>query len=135
MCKRLRLIIGRLHLNSSGGIEFKAKANFKEARVKARLKAKIKRAQMKLDTQIVADSNYFVPNKTGTLQKSGVINTVIGSGLVVWHMPYARRQYYGEWFDHSKQHNPNACAKWFETAKARKLEQWRQLVDDEIKHS
>ena len=122
-------------MNKNGGIEFKAKANFKEATVKARLKAKIKRAQMKLDTQIVADSNYFVPNKTSTLQKSAIINPVIGTGLVIWDTDYARRQYYGEWFDHSKQHNPNACAKWFEAAKARKLEQWRRLVDDEIKHS
>jgi len=122
-------------LNSSGGIEFKATANFKEARVKARFNAKIKRAQMKLDTQVVADSNYFVPNKTSTLQKSAIINPVIGTGLVIWDTDYARRQYYGENFDHSKQLNPNACAKWFETAKARKLEQWRRLVNDEIKHS
>ena len=122
-------------MNKNGGIEFKAKAKFSKARVKAKLNAKIKRAQMKLDTQIIADSNYFVPNKTGTLQKSGIINTVIGSGLIVWHTPYALRQYYGEGFDHSQQLNPNACAKWFEAAKARKLKQWRRLVDDEIKHS
>ena len=122
-------------MNKNGGIEFKAKANFKEAKVKARLNAKLKRAQMKLDTQVVADSNYFAPNKTSTLQKSGIINTVIGSGVVLWHTPYARRQYYGEGFDHSKQLNPNACAKWFEAAKARKLKQWRRLVNDEIKRS
>ena len=135
MCKRRSLIIGRLHLNKNGGIEFKAKANFNEAKVKAKFKAKLKRAQMKLDTQVVADSNYFVPNKTSTLQKSATINTVIGSGVVLWHTPYARRQYYGEHFDHSKQLNPNACAKWFEAAKARKLKQWRRLVNDEIKRS
>ena len=122
-------------MNSSGGIEFKAKANFKEAKVKAKFKAKLKRAQMKLDTQVVADSNYFAPNKTSTLQKSAIINPVIGTGLVIWDTDYARRQYYGEGFDHSKQLNPNACAKWFEAAKARKLEQWRRLVNDEIKRS
>ena len=122
-------------MNSSGGIEFKVKTNFSEARIKTKLNAKIKRAQMKLDAQVIADSNYFVPNKTSTLQKSAIISTVIGSGLVLWHTPYARRQYYGEDFDHSKQHNPNACAKWFEAAKARKLEQWRYLVNDEIKRS
>jgi hypothetical protein len=38
-------------------------------------------------------------------------------------------------FDHSQQKNPNACAKWFEAAKARKMEQWRKLVDDTIKNS
>lgn len=122
-------------MNSSGGIEFKAKANFNEAKIKTKLNKKVKRAQMKLDTQVLADSNHFVPNKTSTLQKSGIINTVIGSGTVLWHTPYAHRQYYGESFDHSQQHNPNACAKWFEAAKARWLEQWRKLVNDEIKHS
>ena len=122
-------------MNSNGGIEFKAKAKFSEATVKARLSMVIKRAQMKLDMQVLADSNYFVPNKTSTLQKSGIINTVIGSGEVLWHTPYAHRQYYGESFNHSKQHNPNACSKWFEAAKARKIKQWRRLINDEIKRS
>lgn len=122
-------------MNKNGGIEFKATANFNVAKVKAKLNAKVKRAQLKLDTQVVADSNYFAPNKTGTLQKSAIVNTVIGNGLVLWHTPYANRQYYGESFDHSKQKNPNACAKWFEAAKARWLEKWRRLVNDEIKRS
>ena len=122
-------------MNKNGGIEFKVKANFNEANVKAKLNTRMKRAQMKLDTQVLADSNYFIPKDTSTLEKSAIEYTVIGSGEVLWHTPYAHRQYYGESFDHSKQHNPNACAKWFETAKSRKLEQWRQLVNDEIKHS
>lgn len=122
-------------MNKNGGIQFKATANFNVAKVKARLNAKVKRAQLKLDTQVIADSNYFVPKITSTLEKSGIINTVIGSGLVLWHTPYASRQYYGENFDHSKQKNSNACAKWFEAAKARWLEKWRRLVNDEIKRS
>ena len=122
-------------MNKNGGIKFKATANFNEAKVKARLNKKLKRAQKKLDVQVTNDSNYLVPNKTSTLQKSAIENTVIGSGLVLWHTPYASRQYYGENFDHSKQKNPNACAKWFEAAKARWLEQWRKLVNDEIKRS
>ena len=122
-------------MNKNGGIQFKATVNFNEAKVKTKLNAKVKRAQLKLDTQVVTDSNYFVPKITSTLEKSAIINTVLGSGLVLWHTPYANRQYYGENFDHSKQKNPNACAKWFEAAKARWLEQWRRLVNDEIKRS
>lgn len=122
-------------MNKNGGIQFKATVNFNKAKVKARLNAKVKRAQLKLDTQVVADSNYFIPKITSNLEKSAIINTVIGSGLVLWHTPYANRQYYGENFDHSKQKNPNACAKWFEAAKARWLEKWRRLVNDEIKRS
>ncbi|UTC66003.1 MULTISPECIES: minor capsid protein [unclassified Treponema] len=122
-------------MNKSGGIEFTVKGNFREAEAKARLNKAIKRVQMKLDTQVITDSNYFVPKNTTTLEKSAVINTVIGSGIIKWRTPYARRQYYGIDFDHSKQKNPNACAKWFEAAKARWLEKWRKLVNDEIQHS
>ena len=122
-------------MNNAGGIEFTVKGNFNEAATRARLKAAVKRAQMKLDTQVITDSNYFVPKDTTTLEKSAVINTVIGSGLIKWKTPYARSQYYGDGFDHSKQRNPNACAKWFEAAKARWLDKWRKLVNDEIKHS
>ena len=122
-------------MNNVGGIEFTVKGNFNEAATRARLKTAVKRAQMKLDTQVITDSNYFVPKDTATLEKSAVINTVIGSGLVKWKTDYARRQYYGLDFDHSKQSNPSACARWFEAAKARWLDKWRKLVNDEIKHS
>lgn len=122
-------------MNKNGEIKFKATVNFNEATVKTRLNKKVKRAQMKLDSQVLADSNYFIPKDTSMLEKSAIENTVIGSGLVLWHTPYANRQYYGEGFDHSKQKNPNACAKWFEAAKVRWLEQWRKLVNDEIKRS
>lgn len=86
-----------------------------------------KTAQAKMEAQIIKDSNYYCPLKTGTLQKSAIINTVIGSGLIVWKAPYARAQYYGVNFDRSQDPNPNACAKWFATAKAKKLKQWLEL--------
>lgn len=122
-------------MNKDGGITFAVKGNFNDAAAKARISAAIHKAQMKLDQQVINDSNYYVPLKTSTLQKSAIINTVLGSGLIKWRTPYARAQYYGVNFDHSKQLNPNACAKWFEAAKARKMEQWRKLVDDTIKNS
>ncbi len=122
-------------MNNNGGITFTASANFNDAVAKAKIEAAVHRAQMKLDAQVANDSNYYCPLKTSTLQKSAVINTVIGSGLVEWKTPYARRQYYGEDFDHSKSGNPNATAKWFETAKARKQKDWERLVNDTIKNS
>ena len=122
-------------MNSNGGITFKATANFDTQAAKARISAAIHKAQMKLDQQVITDSNFYCPLKTGTLQKSAQINTVIGSGLVIWRTSYARHQYYGVGFDHSQQKNPNACAKWFEAAKARKMEQWEKLVNDTVKNS
>jgi hypothetical protein len=125
-------------LNKDGCVTFTVKANFNDAAAKARFSAAIHEAQMKLDQQVINDSNFYCPLRAaqgGTLQKSAIINTVIGDGLVMWKTPYARRQYYGVNFDHSKGANPNACAKWFEAAKARKMEQWRKLVDDTIQNS
>lgn len=122
-------------MNKDGGITFTVKGNFDTQAAKTRISAAIHKAQMKLDAQVLADSNFYCPLKEGDLQKSAIINTVIGSGLVKWCTPYAHSQYHRLDFDHSQQKNPNACAKWFEAAKARKMEQWRKLVDDTIKNS
>lgn len=111
---------------------FSVKIN--ESAIKTKITTAIAKAQKKLDAKVLADSNYFVPLKTSTLQKSGINNTVLGSGLVVWKTPYASAQYYGEHFDHSTQNNPNACSKWFEVAKARKSKEWEKIVNDEIKN-
>ena len=122
-------------MNKDGGITFTVQGNFDAQAVKARISASIHKAQMNLDQQVVTDSNFYCPLKEGALQKSAIINTVIGSGLVRWIAPYSRKQYYGVYYDHTRSKNPNACAKWFEAAKARKMEQWRKLVDDTIKNS
>lgn len=122
-------------MNSRDVFKIAAKVSFDEAALMKRLQKGASMAQMRLDQQVLTDSNYFCPLKTGTLQKSAIIGTVIGSGTVSWNTPYARRQYYGVDFDRSQDPNPNACAKWFEAAKARKLEQWRRLVDDTVKNS
>ena len=126
-------------MNKDGGITFTVKGNFDTQAAKTRISAAIHKAQMKLDQQVITDSNFYCPLKTGTLQKSAIINTVLGSGLVKWstqwRTPYARAQYYGVNFDRSKDPNPNACAKWFEAAKARKLKDWEKLVNDTIKNS
>lgn len=122
-------------MNKDGGITFSVRADFDGAAASARIGAAVRMAQEKLDAQVIADSNYYCPLKTGTLQRSAIIGSVTGSGTVRWVTPYARRQYYGVGFDRSKDPNPNATAKWFEAAKARKSEQWRRLVEDEIRHS
>ncbi|MCQ2594821.1 MAG: minor capsid protein [Treponemataceae bacterium] len=122
-------------MNNSGTITFTVNANFNTAAIQKKLDAAIHKAQIKLDAQIIADSNFYCPLKTGALQKSAITNTVLGSGKIIWRTPYARVQYYGVNFDRSKDPNPNACAKWFEAAKAHKLEQWERLVNDTIKNS
>lgn len=113
---------------------FNTSVSFNVAALKEKFAQKTHTAQMKLDVQIVNDSNYYCPKLNNILQPSAVKDTVAGSGNIRWVTDYARRQYYGVNFDHSKSDNPNATAKWFESAKARKLEQWKKLVEDEIRH-
>ena len=110
---------------------FSIKSKVRSAEIKNAIEQSTQRAQMVLDAQVLQDSNYFCPLKTGTLQKSAIINSRIGSGLLTWRTPYARRQYY-EYSKPAYQPNPNACGKWFEAAKARWLDKWVKLVNEYI---
>jgi len=114
------------------GLLFDAKVSLNTSAITSEINADVKRAQAPLDAAVLQDSNFFVPIKTGTLQKSGIINTRIGSGEVTWRTPYARRLYY-EYQKPATQANPNACAKWFEAAKARWLEKWTRIVNEYVK--
>ena len=116
------------------GHTFNVKTALNSAEIKADLEATTRQVQAPLDALILQDSNYFCPIKTGTLQKSAIINSRIGSGELVWRTPYARRQYY-EYSKPPYQPNPNACGKWFEAAKARWFEKWVRFVNERIKRS
>ena len=116
------------------GLTFNVKTALNSAEIKADLEATTRQVQAPLDSLILQDSNYFCPIKTGTLQKSAIINSRLGSGELIWKTPYARRQYY-EYSKPPYQPNPNACGKWFEAAKARWLEKWVRFVNERIKRS
>ena len=116
------------------GLTFNVKTALNSAEIKADLEATTRQVQAPLDALILQDSNYFCPIKTGTLQKSAIINSRIGSGELVWRTPYARRQYY-EYSKPPYQPNPNACGKWFEAAKARWFDKWVRFVNERIKRS
>ena len=114
------------------GLTFNVKTTLNSAEIKADLEATTRQVQAPLDALILQDSNFFCPIKTGTLQKSAIINSRLGSGELVWKTPYARRQYY-DYHKPPYQPNPNACGKWFEAAKARWLEKWVRFVNERIK--
>ena len=116
------------------GLTFNVKTALNSAEIKADLEATTRQVQAPLDSLILQDSNFFCPIKTGTLQKSAIINSRLGYGELVWKTPYARRQYY-EYSKPPYQPNPNACGKWFEAAKARWLEKWVRFVNERIKRS
>ena len=90
----------------------------------SRFHPRYKKAQMYLDNEVLKDSAPYVPMRTGNLMKSGQLGTKIGSGEIVYNAPYARRMYYGTSFNFSKDKHPQACAQWFEKAKATKKKDW-----------
>ena len=91
------------------------------------------KAQAALDAQVMKDSNYFVPIDTHVLETSVITGSVIGSSVLEWDTPYARKQYY-EYPNKSKDENPNAVMKWFEAAKAKYKDVWIRIANN-VYHS
>lgn len=73
------------------------------------------RAQKFVDSEVLRYCSALVPFKTGMLDKSGTLGTVIGSGEVRYIAPYAAKQYYDT--ATSRSYDANRGAKWFERMK------------------
>lgn len=99
----------------------------------SRFHPKYKMAQQFLDNEVLKDSAPYVPMRSGNLMKSGQLGTTIGSGEVKYNAPYARRMYYGTNFNFSKDKHPQACAQWFEKAKATNKKKWIDGVNKIVK--
>ncbi len=54
----------------------------------------IGKAQRFVDSEVLRRSDPFVPFRTGSLKRSGIVATRIGSGVVQYNAVYARRQYF-----------------------------------------
>lgn len=110
-------------------IQYNVTVEMNGQKTKDRITKRIENIQGVLDAQIMKDSNFYCPMYTGTLIKSVIISSVLGSGLLTWNTPYAKAQYYG-FPNKYKLKNPNATQKWFEAAKASKLKSWVKLVNE-----
>lgn len=73
------------------------------------------RKQMIVDSEVLRYCSPLVPLRTGMLEKSGTLGTVIGSGEVEYAVPYARFQYYQT--AQNRIYDPRRGAKWFERMK------------------
>lgn len=60
------------------------------------LNARLELMQQACDNACIKYMTPYVPMQTGVLAKSALLNTVIGSGKIVYATPYARYLYYGE---------------------------------------
>lgn len=54
--------------------------------------------QRYIDSEVIRLMSPYTPFKSGTLERSAIVNTVIGSGKIKQSTPYARYLYYGEVF-------------------------------------
>ena len=94
-----------------------------ERAIEQKIQGRVNIAQALVDQRVIKDSNLFAPEDVGTLQDSALLSSDIGSGVIEWGVPYARRQYY-EAPNKSKDKNPRAQMKWFEAAKALYKGEW-----------
>ena len=74
------------------------------------------RAQKFVDSEVLRRCSPMVPFQTGTLEKSGKLGTVVGSGEVNYIAPYAAKQYYDT--AESRPYDPQRGGRWFERMKA-----------------
>lgn len=74
-----------------------------------------------IDSEVLRYCSGMVPFRTGTLEASGRLGTVVGSGVVQYIAPYARRQYYDT--ADSRPYDGQRGAHWFERMKAAHREQ------------
>lgn len=107
--------------------------HFKDFGIAKKILAASQIGQKILDTQVVKDSNIYVPYDTGNLMGSSMRATNFGSGQVAWDTPYAKKLYYGDGMNFSTDKHPQASAFWFEKAKAQNLDNWIKLTQDAIK--
>jgi hypothetical protein len=79
---------GVIVLTASGKAELKWATDFQP-----RHQQHFTAAQTFFDSEILRKSEPYTPLLSGTLVKTGILGTVVGSGEVAWIAPYARRQY------------------------------------------
>lgn len=83
---------GRVFVNdATGKAELTWNTNFHQRWTK-----QYSEAQVFVDSEVLRLCEPYIPMKTSMLIKSGILGTVVGSGLVQWIAPYAKFQYYGK---------------------------------------
>lgn len=85
------------------------------------------RKQKIVDSEVLRYCSPLVPRRTGMLERSGILGTVIGSGEVKYVTPYARMQYYQT--AETRDYDPRRGAKWFERMKAAHKEDIKRAAE------
>jgi len=72
------------------------------------------KVQRFIDSEVLRKNDPYVPLDTGMLRDSGISETQIGSGLVKYKTPYARKKY----FENKGRSGGKRGKLWFERMKA-----------------
>ena len=86
-------------------------------------KTKYVKAQKYVDETALRFCEPYTPLITGTLIKTGILGTVVGTGELVYLAPYSRDVYYNERSGIGRPTGPLRGPKWFERMKADKKEE------------
>lgn len=86
-------------------------------------KTKFLKAQKYVDNTVLRLSEPYTPLITGTLIKTGILGTIVGSGEIVYLAPYAHDVYYNEKSGIGRPTGPLRGPKWFERMKADKKDE------------
>lgn len=92
-----------------------------------KLNKKLSRAQARVDSEVLRRCAPMVPKRTGALERSGTLGTVIGSGEVQYIAPYARQQYYNT--SQTRSYDSRRGGMWFERMKTAHRTQILKLVN------
>lgn len=87
------------------------------------LLSRIPSAARQVQQAVIASCEPFVPYDTGELCRSATPMETGAEGMVVYTAPHASLCYYAE-RPFRRTHHPQACAHWFEAAKAVDLAKW-----------
>lgn len=113
---------GTIVQGPNGKAELKWNPNFPQ-----RMNEVLSKKQAIIDSEVLRLCSPMVPLRTGTLEKSGTLGTVIGSGEVKYIAPYARAQYYNT--STSRSYDPRRGGKWFERMKTANKDHIKKLLE------
>lgn len=80
-----------------------------------KMNAVLSKKQETIDSEVLRRCAPLVPKRTGALERSGTLGTVIGSGEVQYIAPYARAQYYNT--SQTRSYDSMRGGMWFERMK------------------
>ena len=103
---------GTIVVGKNGRAELKWKTNFAPKWTR-----RYSLTQKWVDGEVLRLCEPYIPLLTGTLIKSGILGTDVGSGTVQWITPYAKRQYYRGRFPGESKTGPLRGWMWFSRMK------------------